>query len=104
MEGYPIHIPLSERVEVVIKLKRVNDSRYEGSLKFAVVGRICVLNEHWVEVVRVDNSEHENKIGTHVHNLDTELKTVEFRNFVGTTDAYEFVESYLIKNYKRLLK
>ncbi|MBI4146053.1 hypothetical protein HY489_01815 [Candidatus Woesearchaeota archaeon] len=101
-------VPLSDDVNIITRVKKVPVStEYPIGVDFAVTGRVREQDD-FQDVIRVDNSAHQGKPGTHVHYLDKEPRNGEevvqySPDIVNWTQAYDIVEVYLKTNYPMLL-
>lgn len=99
-------IPLSEHVEIIMRLSRMRKTAMPLA-NFAVIGRIRKSGE-CREVIRIDNHPHQNKAGTHAHFFDKGKKKdrepVEYMPDITTPwEAYQYIEAYFINRYPELL-
>ncbi len=100
MTNYEINLPFSNNAEIILSFKK--NENYPEKIKYAIVGRVKEENK-LREIIRIDNSYHEGKKGTHIHYFDDQERVV-FRDFKNQDEAIEYVREYLTKKYWDLIK
>src|SRR3989344_4372899 len=100
--------PLSEDINIKTRSKQVPKSEdHPIGVDFAVTGQIRI-KEEFQDVIRIDNSPHQGKPGTHIHFLDKKPRkgkeVVQYSaDIVNPTQAVDVVGVYLKSNYAMLL-
>lgn len=95
---------LSTRAEIIVRSTEVPKSpQYPAGVDFAVIGRIR-FGHKYAEVIRVDNSKHQGKGGTHIHFMSFEQERVEYApDLQDPSKAQDYVEAYLKRRYVWLM-
>lgn len=98
MEGIWEYI-LCKYVRVIVRSQKVKKSlAHPIGVSFAVMGFVT-MQGIFKEVIRIDNSLHQGKSGTHVHYFDRREEKVESTDIKSPEDALDYVERYLRQHY-----
>lgn len=96
---------LSANASIILRVEDIEKSpAHPAGLHFAIIGRIRLAGE-CKEVIRIDNSLHKGRGGTHIHFLDKQGKHVEYaEDLLNPEHAYDYVVRYLQRNYAYLME
>src|SRR3989344_2290413 len=98
-----LDIPLSENVNIKARTRKMEKSSdHPLGIEFAVMGFVKLL-----EVIRIDNSPHQGKPGTHIHFLDKDKRkgkevVEESPQIKNPEQAIDYVDLYLRSRYPML--
>ncbi len=82
--SFPFKFLIDERTMVVVDyVRKPKSERCPSGTRWAVVG--LVRNGTWKEAIRIDNSPHKGRDGTHIH-LGKRVVYKEFANYEAALD------------------